>query len=81
MKSTERKKTKPKTYNELPDLLTITQAAHLLNVHNDTLRNWEKRGLIKSIRIGARGDRRYERKLILKIAKQGLLLKKYDSKS
>ena len=37
MKSTERKKTKPKTLNELPDLLTITQAARLLNVHNDAM--------------------------------------------
>lgn len=72
MKSTEGKKAKRKSPHELPELLTITQAARLLNVHKDTLRNWEKRGLIKPIRIGARGDRRYKSTVIKKIIDKGL---------
>ncbi|HDT14755.1 MAG TPA: MerR family transcriptional regulator, partial [Firmicutes bacterium] len=33
---------------------TINEAALMLNVHQQTLRNWEKSGLIKPLRIGAR---------------------------
>jgi len=42
------------------------------NIRKDTLRNWEKHGLIEPIRIGARDDQRYQRKAILEITKQGL---------
>jgi excisionase family DNA binding protein len=48
-----------KTKNELPKLLTIKQAAEVLNVHTETLRRWDKRGKLKSIRVNERGDRRY----------------------
>ncbi|MBI4050150.1 MAG: MerR family transcriptional regulator [Candidatus Doudnabacteria bacterium] len=55
------------TFEELPELLTIRDATHLLNVHPNTLRNWEKEGLIKVIRIGKRKDRRYKKELIQKL--------------
>jgi len=40
--------------DELPKLLTIRQAAEILNVHIETLRRWDKRGKSRAIRAGAR---------------------------
>lgn len=44
----------------LPKLLTIRQAAEILNVHVETLRRWDKSGKLKAIRVNERGDRRYK---------------------
>ncbi len=44
----------------LPKLLTIRQAAEVLNVHVETLRRWDKSGKLKAIRVNDRGDRRYK---------------------
>ena len=55
------------SFEELPELLTIKDASKLLNVHANTLRNWEKEGLINVVRIGPRRDRRYEKLVIKKI--------------
>lgn len=53
------------TYNsELQELLTIKEAAKLINVHPNTLRNWEREGKIQAVRIGSRRDRRYPKQLI-----------------
>ncbi len=51
----------------LPKLLTIRQAAEVLNVHVETLRRWDKAGKLKSIRVNERGDRRYKPEEIEKI--------------
>ncbi len=40
-------------------LLTTGQVARLLNVHVNTVRRWERLGLLKARRIGTRGDRRF----------------------
>jgi len=45
----------------LPDYLTLTQACELLQVHPNTLRNWDKNGTLKAIRIGAGKLRRYKK--------------------
>jgi excisionase family DNA binding protein len=42
-------------------MLTTRQLARLLNVHINTVRRWDKQGLLKAYRIGPRGDRRYSR--------------------
>ncbi|MBI4363343.1 MAG: MerR family DNA-binding transcriptional regulator [Candidatus Doudnabacteria bacterium] len=55
---------------KLHELLTLRQVTQLLSVHPNTLRNWEKEGLIESIRLGPRGDRRYKREIINKILNQ-----------
>lgn len=50
---------------ELEELLTINQAAKILNVKPQTLRRWDKQGILKAIRVGTRrdvGDRRYHKK-------------------
>jgi len=53
------------TFNsDLQELLTIKEAAKLINVHPNTLRNWEKEGKIQAVRIGSRRDRRYPKQLI-----------------
>ena len=56
-----------KTKDELPKLLTIRQAAEILNVHVETLRRWDKSGRLKAIIVNERGDRRYKPKDIEKI--------------
>lgn len=55
---------------KLPEILTLKQACQLLNCHANTLRNWEKQGLVGCIRFGKRGDRRFEKAGILKLIKK-----------
>jgi len=59
----------PKTKDELPKLLTIRQAAEILNVHVETLRRWDKSGKLKAIRVNERGDRRYKPEDLEKLMK------------
>jgi len=40
-------------------LLSITQVSDIFGVHPDTLRNWEKDGILVPLRVGKRQDRRY----------------------
>lgn len=47
--------------NDLPVLLLKQEVAKLLRISVATLKRWEKRGEVKSIRINNRGDRRYLR--------------------
>ena len=53
----------------LPKLLTIRQAAEVLNVHVETLRRWDKSKKLKAIIVNERGDRRYDPKDIEAILK------------
>lgn len=39
--------------------LTAAEVAKLLNVHVNTVRRWSNMGLLKSYRLGPRGDRRF----------------------
>lgn len=40
-------------------LLKISEAAQMLSVNPETLRRWDRQGILKPVRIGSRGDRRY----------------------
>lgn len=51
----------------LHELLTLKQASELLKVHPNTLRAWDKKGILKAVRIGERGLRRYKREDLVKI--------------
>jgi len=42
-------------------LLTIKEVCRDFNVHPNTLRNWDRSGKLKAIRVGPRKDRRYDR--------------------
>lgn len=55
---------------DLPDFLTLKQACELLQVHPNTLRNWDKSGTLKAIRIGERKLRRYKKADLLKLMEQ-----------
>lgn len=55
---------------ELPELLTLKQASELLKVHPNTMRNWDKNGTLKAIRIGERKLRRYKKADLLKLMEQ-----------
>ena len=46
---------------ENTDLLSINYVSKLLGVTKFTLRNWDNTGVLKAIRIGNRGDRRYKK--------------------
>ena len=50
----------------LPNILTLKQACEILNCHPNTLRNWDRRGILTAIRFGSRGDRRFKSEDILK---------------
>lgn len=43
-----------------PELLTLKETCEILKVHPNTLRQWDKKGILKAIRFGVRGDRRYK---------------------
>ena len=58
---------------EINPMLTINDVARLLNVHINTVRRWSNSGILRAYRIGARGDRRFER-----IDAQNLLLEQSE---
>ncbi len=54
-------------FDILPNLLTIEQVSEILGVHPNTLRNWDRSGKLKAVRIGSRQDRRYPKEEIHKL--------------
>ena len=42
-------------------MLTTGLVARQLNVHINTVRRWSNQGILRTYRIGARGDRRFKR--------------------
>jgi excisionase family DNA binding protein len=42
--------------------LTTGEVSHLVNVHVNTVRRWANQGILKSYRVGPRGDRRFRRR-------------------
>ena len=49
------------------ELLTIQEASDLLNVHPNTLRQWDRKGILKAIRFGERRDRRYKKEEVMRL--------------
>lgn len=54
-----------KTEEKIPELLTMKETCELLKVHANTLRQWDKKGILKAVRFGARRDRRYKKEDVL----------------
>lgn len=46
---------------DLPELLTLKEASTYLKCHPNTLRQWDKKGILPAIRIGVRKVRRYKK--------------------
>jgi len=53
--------------NKKKNLLKLSEAAELLNVHPNTLRKWDKKGILVAVRFGERKDRRYKKEDIMKL--------------
>ena len=57
---------------QVTELLTLSEASQILKVHPNTLRKWDRKGILKAVRFGERGDRRYKKEDIEKfISKKG----------
>ena len=54
-------------------MLTIGDVARFLNLHITTVRRWSKKGILKSYRIGFRGDRRFRREDVEGLLKEAEL--------
>lgn len=52
--------------NELSGYLTLREVSELLKVHPNTLRNWDRNGTLKAIRIGEKRIRRYKKEDVIK---------------
>lgn len=52
-------------------MLATRDVAQLLRLHVNTVRHWSNQGILKSYRIGPRGDRRFRREDIDGFLKEG----------
>lgn len=59
-----------KNEEKIPELLSMREACNLLKVHPNTLRLWDKKGILKAVRFGARKDRKYKKEDIFKLIDQ-----------
>jgi DNA-binding transcriptional MerR regulator len=57
----------PEENNKLPELITLSKAAEILKVHPNTLRAWDKKGILVAVRIGEKGIRKYKKEDIIKL--------------
>ena len=55
---------------EMPELLTLQEACDILKCHPNTLRQWDKKGILVAVRFGERKDRRYRKVDILNFLNQ-----------
>ncbi len=60
-------------------LLSISEVSSIFGIHQDTLRNWEKKGLITPLRVGPRKDRKYKPEDIERIANDKSIVKSFDA--
>ena len=52
---------------KMPELLTLAEACEVLKVHPNTLRKWDRKGILVAVRFGERRDRRYRKEDIMKL--------------
>lgn len=50
-----------KNKEKMPELLSLKEASEILKCHPNTLRQWDRKGVLKAIRFGVRKDRRYRK--------------------
>ena len=58
---------KQKKNKQIPELLTLKEACDILKCHPNTLRQWDKKGILVAVRFGERRDRRYRKEDIVKL--------------
>ena len=54
----------------LPELMTLQEACDIMKCHPNTLRQWDKNGILTAVRFGTRKDRKYRKEDILKLLNQ-----------
>ena len=59
----------------MEELLTLNEATKILKVHPNTLRLWDKKGVLKAVRIGVKRVRRYKREDIEKFINENHTVK------
>jgi len=52
------------------ELLRVQGVAQMLGVHENTIRTWSNKGILRCVRVGPRKDRRYRRIDVLKLVAQ-----------
>ncbi len=58
------------TGSPMRQMLTVREVAHLLHIHENTVRRWSNESIIPSFRICQRGDRRYKQDDIARLIVQ-----------
>jgi excisionase family DNA binding protein len=66
-----RKKNMVNNNNDIDPMLTTSEVARILSVHINTVRRWSNQGILKSYRIGSRGDRRFKKEDIASFFSKG----------
>jgi len=51
-------------------MLTVGEAALLLGLHENTVRRWSQKGILKAYRLGTRSDRRFRRQDVEDLLKE-----------
>jgi excisionase family DNA binding protein len=51
----------PKGVKAPTNMLRTGEACRILCIHANTLRRWSEQGIVKTYRLGPRGDRRFRR--------------------
>lgn len=59
-------------------LLTLEEVSKILHVSKGTLRNWDKKGILKAVRIGEKGERRYRKEDVDKIIDQNVKIEEIN---
>lgn len=54
------------------EVLNVRQAANLLGVHENTVRNWNERGLLRGFKLPGSGYRRFPREEIERMRREML---------
>jgi len=47
--------------DKISELLTLKETSEVLKVHTNTLRDWDKKGILKAVRIGIKRNVRYRK--------------------
>ena len=56
--------------DKIPELLTMKETCELLKVHANTLRQWDKKGILVAVRFGVRKDRKYKKSDVFRLMEE-----------
>ncbi len=64
--------------SHITNLLTTSEVAQMLHIHVNTVRRWSDEGMIKTYRIGTRGDRRFKQEDIARFLAEPITKEKAE---